>query len=120
MEYLVSPTSPFFEAKALLEKESEGRHIEISEMGPFLLGRSESELGANARLQLTKLGQPGTPSDLIKRLRSKGAFCGTPDEFLLTLKENLESGISKFYFQALVPENRTMTELLSETIESVS
>jgi len=117
---LVSPLEDFQRAKALLDESVLERQVEISEMGPYLLGKSRNELEANAATQLRKLGQSGSPYDLIKRLKSRGAFCGTLDEFSQLLSKKLGVGIAKFYFQTLVPENHTMTELLSDWIRKTS
>jgi alkanesulfonate monooxygenase SsuD/methylene tetrahydromethanopterin reductase-like flavin-dependent oxidoreductase (luciferase family) len=117
---LVSTLEDFRKVKALLDARVMDRQVVISEMGPFLLGRSQGELEANATRQLQKLGQPGSPSDLVKRLKSRGAFCGTRDEFSQLVSEKQRAGITKFYFQALVPENEAMIELLADWIRSMS
>ena len=82
-----------------------GRKVVISEMGPYLIGRNESDLEASARTQVSKMGWDITPQDLLKRLKARNAPCGVPDAFVETVRGKMDAGISKFYFQTLVPEN---------------
>ncbi|HYC11296.1 MAG TPA: LLM class flavin-dependent oxidoreductase [Nitrososphaerales archaeon] len=114
---LVSPPEAVAQNASLLDSLAAGRRVELSEMGPFLIGRDQSELESNARLQVSKLGQDLTPDELIKRLRTRGAPCGAPEEVADALGKKLDAGVRKFYFQALVPENKAMTELLAHTLK---
>jgi len=115
---LVSTPEAVSGSWSLLGSFASGRRVELSEMSPFMLGRSQSGLESNARLQLSKLGQTGTPDELLKRLRARGAPCGTPDELVEVVSRKLEAGVQKFYFQTLVPENTAMVELLADTLKS--
>jgi len=114
----VSPPEAVTESAALIERLAAGRKVEFSEMSPFLLGRSQSELESNARFQLSKLGQTATPEELLKRFKARGAPCGSPDELAAAIARKLEAGIQKFYFQTLAPENTAMVELLADTLKS--
>jgi alkanesulfonate monooxygenase SsuD/methylene tetrahydromethanopterin reductase-like flavin-dependent oxidoreductase (luciferase family) len=117
---LVSSPEVTQQNMALLRRTEGDRKVDVSEMGPFLIGRNDSELMANAKTQIVKLGQQGTPMELIKRVKSRGAFCGTPEEFSELLTTKLNSGIARFYFQALVPGNREMTGLLADILKDYS
>jgi alkanesulfonate monooxygenase SsuD/methylene tetrahydromethanopterin reductase-like flavin-dependent oxidoreductase (luciferase family) len=114
---LVCPPEDFSENASLLGSFAAGRKVVKSEMGPFMLGRSESEIDSNTKFQLSRLGQTGTPEELIKRMKSRGAACGTPDELVAAISRKLEAGVQRFYFQTLVPENTAMTELLADTLK---
>ena len=114
---LASSPESLVERKTMLDQEARGRKIWVSQMGPFLLGRNASEVEANAKIQMAKLGRPGTPEDVIKRTRARGALCGTPDEFADSLARLVDAGVQRFYFQTLVPENSSMTELLADTLK---
>jgi len=105
--------------KGVLRGSSDGRAVEISEMTPYMLGRSQSELEASARLQAVKFGQDDSPQEILRRLRERKAPCGTVDEFVERLREIHDSGAEKVYFQTLVPENAAMLELLAETLKSL-
>ena len=114
---LVTTPESLAESASLVERFAAGRKVALSEMAPFMLGRSQSELESNARMQLSKLGQAGTPEELLKRFRARSAPCGTPEEFVDHIRRKLEAGVQKFYFQTLVPENAAMTELLADTLK---
>jgi alkanesulfonate monooxygenase SsuD/methylene tetrahydromethanopterin reductase-like flavin-dependent oxidoreductase (luciferase family) len=115
---LASTPEFFAQRKSMIENLVGRDKVQMSEMGPFLIGRNRSEVEANARLQVKKLGQNATPEDVMKRIRARGGLCGTPDEFMEMLNRKRDSGVEKFYFQTLVPENTAMTELLADTLKS--
>ena len=85
-------------------------------MGPFLIGEDESDLESNASMQLSKFGSELSPQDLFKRLATRNAPCGRPEDLVAKLNEKREAGIDRFYFQTLVPENTGMIRLLAETL----
>jgi alkanesulfonate monooxygenase SsuD/methylene tetrahydromethanopterin reductase-like flavin-dependent oxidoreductase (luciferase family) len=107
----------FLARKAMFENYSQGRHVQVSETGPFMIGRTTMELESNAKRQLLKFSQSDSVGDFLKRLKSRGLACGTVDEFVECLASKVESGIQRFYFQTLVPENVQMTELLADTLK---
>ena len=118
-EWNLLASSPDHLAKnrPLLERLSAGRKVIVSEMGPVMLGRTEAELEANLKAQIARMGTPVTPAELLQRIRSRGAFCGSPDDFLKAIRSRVDAGVERFYFQVLVPENTRMTELLAETLK---
>jgi alkanesulfonate monooxygenase SsuD/methylene tetrahydromethanopterin reductase-like flavin-dependent oxidoreductase (luciferase family) len=106
------------ELLGVLNGSSDGRKLVVSEMTSFLLGRNESELMENAKLQIAKFSMDISPQDLVARMKSRGAPCGTVDEFVKQLRARVDSGIQRIYFQTLVPENTRMLELLADTLKS--
>jgi alkanesulfonate monooxygenase SsuD/methylene tetrahydromethanopterin reductase-like flavin-dependent oxidoreductase (luciferase family) len=103
-------------ARAAFEEARQERGVEVSETGPFMLGRTESELEEHAGVVVSKL--PGSLSSVeyVNELRKSGAPCGTADEFVEQIGARVDSGISKFYFQFLAPEDRPLMELLADTL----
>ena len=101
-----------------LDEASNGREVEISEMTPYLIARTRSELEASARLQASKFGDE-SPQDVLLRLKERSAPCGLPDEFVERLRAIHDSGAKKVYFQTLVPENTAMIDLLADTLKDL-
>jgi alkanesulfonate monooxygenase SsuD/methylene tetrahydromethanopterin reductase-like flavin-dependent oxidoreductase (luciferase family) len=104
--------------KAVLDGAAAGRAVDVTEMGAYMIAENQSKLEEYARLQATKLGQDLSPKDLLARLRSRDAPCGTVEEFVQQLASKVESGVRRVYFQTLVPENRAMIGLLADTLKS--
>jgi alkanesulfonate monooxygenase SsuD/methylene tetrahydromethanopterin reductase-like flavin-dependent oxidoreductase (luciferase family) len=102
---------------AVLQGTMGGSEVEATEMGPFMIAKDESGLEENAKLQAKKLGQEISSKELIARLRERDAPCGTVEEFVDQLLAKSKAGIKRMYFQTLVPENTTMTELLADTLK---
>jgi alkanesulfonate monooxygenase SsuD/methylene tetrahydromethanopterin reductase-like flavin-dependent oxidoreductase (luciferase family) len=102
----------------VLAGSSPGRRVELTEMTPYMVARTQEELEADAKRQATKLGQDVSPSELLARLRARDAPCGTVDDFVDQLRAKADAGVQRIYFQTLVPENTAMTELLADTLGS--
>ncbi len=115
---LMSPVEQFQTLKREFDESSGGNKALVSEMGPFLLGTNRAELEENAKKQIAKFGQGISPEDLLKRIRGRNAPCGIVEEFVEQLGRKLDFGVQKFYFQALVPENTGMLELLADTLKN--
>lgn len=113
---LVTPPDGFQELKKVFDSAVGPRKVLVSEMSPFMIGRNEGELEASARLQASKLGQEISPQELLERIRSRNAPCGTPEDFLEQVRAKMDADIGRFYFQTLVPENTAMVELLADTL----
>ncbi|HEY6283221.1 MAG TPA: LLM class flavin-dependent oxidoreductase [Nitrososphaerales archaeon] len=113
------PSIDFSELRNVFDASRGERQVEISEMGPFMIGRNKSELEANARLQASKMGQDITPQEVLKRLTARGAPCGTAEEFPEQVRKIIDSGVHKIYFQTLTPENSSMLELLANTLKAL-
>jgi alkanesulfonate monooxygenase SsuD/methylene tetrahydromethanopterin reductase-like flavin-dependent oxidoreductase (luciferase family) len=114
--FFACPMEVYRERRRLLEETAAGRKV-ISRMGPFLIGESKAQLIESARRQLARFGREERPEAFIDRISKAGAPCGTPDEFVQQIGRLVDEGIERFYFQTLVPENTTMTELLAQTLK---
>ena len=102
----------------VLQQAAAGRRVEVTEMGPYMIARTQEKLEEYARLQASKLGMALAPKQLLARLRERDAPCGTVDEVSSQLAAKRESGVQRIYFQTLVPENKAMTELLADTLKA--
>ncbi len=116
---LVSPPEDFRKLKEVFDKALGTRKVAISEMGSFMVGRNRDDLEASARLQMSRLGQTGSADELMKRMNARGAAMGTPDEFVDRVRAKMDAGVSRIYFQVLVPENTSMIELLADTLRKL-
>ncbi len=110
------PVEVFQELWGVLNASAQGRQVEVSLMTPYMVGKNQSDLEASAKIQVSKLGQAYSPSELLERLHARNAPCGTVDDFVEQVRGILDSGVQKIYFQTLVPENKTMVELLADTL----
>jgi len=115
--FFACPVEVYRERRKLLEEAAGDRKLEISRMGPFLIGESRSQLLENAKRQLRKFGREERPEAFIDRISKAGAPCGTPDEVARQVGGLVDEGVEKFYFQTLVPENTAMTETLARVLK---
>ncbi len=111
------PESDLAGLKTVLEESAGGRHVDVSEMGPYLIARSQAKLEDYARLQAAALAQNVSPKEVLARVRARGAPCGTVDDFVDQLAAKADAGYVGMYFQTLVPENIEMMELLADTLK---
>ncbi len=93
------------------------REVQVSQMGTFLIGENNRELKENASHLGSFLGIEGGAEATIERVKQRGGFCGTTEEFVSQVNERLEVGIEKFYFQLLDTRNKQMVDLLTETLK---
>ena len=114
----VAPREDYLKLKESFDGASDGRKVRVSETGPFLIGRNNEDLQNSARMQAKKRGAGLSSDEIIRRLKEENSPCGTVEGFVEHLRAKLDVGIEKFYFQALVPENREMLELLSDTLRA--
>lgn len=117
--YFRLPLEKFLTLKSALESSAGARRVEISVMTQYMIGRNQSDLEENARLHAAKLGQSRSPKEVIEHLRASGAPCGTADGFVQGLREFSDLGVSKVYFQTLVPENTKMIEVLADALRGL-
>lgn len=115
--FFACPIEVYRERRKLLGEVAGERKVEISRMGPFLIGESRSQLLENAKRQLRKFGREERPEAFIDRASKAGTTCGTPDEVAQQVGSLIDEGVEKFYFQTLVPENTTMTETLARVLK---
>ena len=94
------------------------KDVVLSQMGPFFIGESESDLGKRIQRFLKENGLEGSVQDQIANFRERGIFCGTPEDFLSQIKEKRNSGVNKFYFQLSDPTDKEAAEILTKTIRS--
>ncbi|HEV2225540.1 MAG TPA: LLM class flavin-dependent oxidoreductase [Nitrososphaerales archaeon] len=113
------PSKDFGELRKVLDASRGGRRVEISEMGPFMIGKSKPELEANAKLHASKMGKDIAPQEVLKRLKDREAPCGTVEEFVEQVRTINDSGVQKIYFQTLTPDNKPMLELLADTLRAI-
>ena len=102
----------------LLRKAAASRVVEITEMGPYMIAKTQEQLEEFAKLQAAKLGMGLSPKEILARLKARDAPCGTVDEVAQQLAAKRDSGVRRVYFQTLVPENTAMTELLVDTLKA--
>jgi len=117
--FFTESPNTYLTRKAMFEEASQGRRVTVSESGPFMIGKTVGELESNAQRQLSKFGQRVRVGDFLKKLKSRGASCGTVDEFTECLNNKVDSGVKKFYFQTITPENSRMNELLADTLKRI-
>ncbi len=115
--YFNLPSEKIRELMGVLKGARGDRRVAVSEMGPFMVARNQAELEGNAKLQALKFGQNITPQEVLKRLRARSAPCGTVEQFVEQVRDIHDSGVERIYFQALVPENTAMLELLADTLK---
>jgi alkanesulfonate monooxygenase SsuD/methylene tetrahydromethanopterin reductase-like flavin-dependent oxidoreductase (luciferase family) len=104
--------------RILVENRPSDQEIEISQMGSFLIGESQSKLDS----KLEKLGRARglgpDPNVVAKKLKEGGRLCGIVEEFVGQLNEKINSGIQKFYFQILDPADKEMVDTLTDTLKN--
>jgi alkanesulfonate monooxygenase SsuD/methylene tetrahydromethanopterin reductase-like flavin-dependent oxidoreductase (luciferase family) len=103
--------------KMVLEERAGGRQVEVTEMSPYLIAESQAKLEEYAGREASTLGQDISPKEIIARLRSRDAPCGTVDDFVSQLAAKADMGFARIYFQTLAPENTEMLELLADTLK---
>jgi alkanesulfonate monooxygenase SsuD/methylene tetrahydromethanopterin reductase-like flavin-dependent oxidoreductase (luciferase family) len=114
----VAPQEDYLKLKNEFDGALDGRGVQVSETGPFFIGKNQSELEASAAMQAKKLGSDLPPREILNRVRGRNSPCGTVEEFVEKLRSKADGGVEKYYFQALVPENTQMLELLADTLKS--
>lgn len=91
----------------------------ISEMGPFIIGEDESELRGKVISRMNTLSIQSAPEEYLKRLKSRNAIIGTPEQFAEQLRDRISWGIDKFYFQTMEPLDEKTIALLAETLKGM-
>ena len=115
--FFACPLEVYRERRRLLDRVAGDRKVEVSRMGPFLIGENRAQLLENAKKQLRKFGREESPESFIDRVAKAGAPVGTPGEFAQQVGSLVDEGVEKFYFQVLVPENTAMTETLAQALK---
>ena len=113
----VAQADEYRELRKVFDSASNSRNVQVSETGPFLIGKNRSDLERSAALQVSRLNMNLSPLDLLERIRRRNAPCGTVEEFVDQIRAKVDLGIQKFYLQTFVPENTSMIELLADTLK---
>ena len=103
-------------ARNILDSSSGGKNVILSQMGPFFLGESESDLRHRVGSYLKENGAEPDVDGAIAGMRERGMFCGTPSEFLSQVEARKNAGVSKFYFQLADPADKALPEILTKTL----
>ncbi len=118
---IFSPTLELYgKLRKVFDSKLGGRDVNVSQMGTFLLGENNRELKENASRLARTFGIEGGAEAAIERVKQRGGFCGTTEEFMGQVNERREVGIEKFYFQLLDTENKEMVNLLTRTLKEES
>jgi alkanesulfonate monooxygenase SsuD/methylene tetrahydromethanopterin reductase-like flavin-dependent oxidoreductase (luciferase family) len=91
----------------------------ISQMGPFIIGEDESEIRRKVVSRMNALSIQSTPEEYLKRLESRNAIIGTPEQFAEKLSDRITWGIEKFYFQTMEPLDEETIALLASTLKEM-
>ncbi len=110
----------FQKLKQVLSENRNSSHqaIEISQMGSFLIAENQSKLNSKLEKWGAARGLGSNPHDIAKKLREGGRLCGLPEDFVSQLREKITSGVQKFYFQVLDPEDTEMVDTLTDTLKT--
>ncbi|MFI5421094.1 MAG: LLM class flavin-dependent oxidoreductase [Nitrososphaerales archaeon] len=103
-------------AQKILGSSPGGKNVILSQMGPFFLGESESDLRDRVKKYLKENGADPDFDGAIAGLRERGVFCGTPSDFLSQVEARKNAGVSKFYFQLADPTDKALAETLTKTL----
>jgi alkanesulfonate monooxygenase SsuD/methylene tetrahydromethanopterin reductase-like flavin-dependent oxidoreductase (luciferase family) len=95
-----------------------GRYI-LSQMAPFYIGESESDLHRRVQHYLDDSGLKMKVEDQIKDFRESGVFCGTSSDFASQVKEKRAAGLDRFYFQLWDPKDKEAAEILTKTLRAM-
>ena len=115
---MYNPTDEWVEkARHLLDASPRGKEIILSQMGPFFIGESDSDLRARIKESLKENGKSeDVDDDMLRGFRERGMFCGTPEELLSQVEARKKAGVSRFYFQVSDPKDKTKIDLLTKTL----
>lgn len=106
----------FIRGREVLESTRGEREVATSETGPFMLGKTDAEVEQNARKVVSAQSMAVSATEFVGQLRQDGSPCGTVDEFVGQMRERMDSGVSKFYFQFLTHDDKQLMELLADTL----
>ena len=103
-------------AKKILSGSPRGKEVILSQMGPFFIGESESDLRARIKDYIKENGSGDDVNEAISGFRERGMFCGTTDDFLSQVEARKKAGVSQFYFQVSDPKDKTKIDILTRTL----
>ncbi|HXY56638.1 MAG TPA: LLM class flavin-dependent oxidoreductase [Nitrososphaerales archaeon] len=102
--------------KALLEEARNDRKVEVTEAGPYMVGRTQSELEKNAQGVVSEQSMAITAKEFLDQVRRRGSPCGLTGDFVAQLGKRFDSGLGRFYFQFLTPKDTSQMESLADTL----
>jgi alkanesulfonate monooxygenase SsuD/methylene tetrahydromethanopterin reductase-like flavin-dependent oxidoreductase (luciferase family) len=91
----------------------------LSQMAPFFIGESDSDLNKPVQNYLEENGLKMKVESQIREFKESGIFCGTPDDFIAQIKEKRAAGLDRFYFQLYDPSDKDAAEILTRTIRRI-
>ncbi len=91
----------------------------ISQMGPFIIGKDQSELRRKVISRMNALSIQSTPEEYLKRLKSRNAVIGTHKQFAEQVSDRISWGIEKFYFKTMEPLDEESMALLADTLKGI-
>ncbi len=113
------PKENYLKLKEVLDQSKPtNKRIDITQMGSFIIAKTDSELEQKLRKAAKSQGTDLTPAEFQKKLVSGGRLCGKAEEFVEQLNDKIDSGIERFYFQVLDPSDKEMVDLLTDTLKS--
>lgn len=92
------------------------KDLRLSMMGPCLLAPDGPALEAKVKRWMARRGVTEDQGAYVKRLRAAGIIVGTPKELAAGVRERMDWGIQRFYFQVNDPSDRGMVGLLTDTL----
>jgi alkanesulfonate monooxygenase SsuD/methylene tetrahydromethanopterin reductase-like flavin-dependent oxidoreductase (luciferase family) len=96
-----------------------GRKIEVSRMGSFMIAEDAAGLKARLKKDMKKKGVSKSEEAHAKALREGGMIVGTAADFPERVRELMERGVQKFYFQTWDPADREHIELLARVLKGM-
>jgi alkanesulfonate monooxygenase SsuD/methylene tetrahydromethanopterin reductase-like flavin-dependent oxidoreductase (luciferase family) len=101
------------------EKTRSGSKIVLSQMGPFFIGESESDLKRTVQKFLKNEGLQTPVEKQVAEFKEKGQIYGTPDDIIVQIKDKRAAGIQRFYFQLVDPNDKEAVEILTKTLRKI-
>lgn len=105
--------------RIISEMGRKGDGFVISQMAPFFIGESETDLKKRIQKYLDDNGLKEKVEDQIADFRESGIFCGAPDDFIMQVKEKRALGLDRFYFQLINPSDKDGAEILTKTLRRI-
>jgi len=95
------------------------RHIDVSQMGPFIIAEDKRSLRTSIRSVMRKQGVSKDEEVFSRELLKKGWIVGTPGEFAEQVNLLRERGVDKIYFQTFSTKDWELIEPLAGALGNV-
>jgi len=106
-------------AKRILSEQSKPGKVVLSQMAPFFIGESDTDLRKRVQKYLDENGLKMKVEDQMAEFKESGIVCGTPSDFITQVKDKRASGLERFYFQLYDPSDRAAAEILTSTLRKI-